>query len=62
VCVCVCVCVYAMSRMAFLGRFSSIVTIIRSCPGALCVLNRFIAIFISTGVEALSGGDSWQTF
>jgi hypothetical protein len=37
--------IYVMSRMSFLGRFFSIVANIRSCPGALCGLSRFIAFF-----------------
>jgi hypothetical protein len=32
-----------MSRLAFLRRFFSIVATIRSCPGALCGLSKFIA-------------------
>jgi hypothetical protein len=49
-----------MSRMAFLWRFFSVVLTIRSYPVALCRLSRFIAFFISTGVKALTGSDSWQ--
>jgi hypothetical protein len=52
--------IYVMSRMSFLERFFSNVTTIRSCPGALCGLSRFVAFFISTGVKALTGSDSWQ--
>jgi hypothetical protein len=51
---------YVMRRMAFLGRFFSIMTTIRPCPGALCGLSKFIAFVISTGVKAPTGGDSWQ--
>jgi hypothetical protein len=51
---------YVTSRIVFLGRFFSIMATIRSCPGALCGLSRFIAFFISTGGKALTGGDSWQ--
>jgi hypothetical protein len=52
--------IYVMSRMAFLGRLFSIVATIRSCPGALSRLSRFIAFFISTSLGALTGSDSWQ--
>jgi hypothetical protein len=52
--------IYVMSRMAFLGRFFSIMATIRSCPGALCGVSRYIAFFISTVVKALTGSDSWQ--
>jgi hypothetical protein len=45
--------------MAFLGRFFSLVATIRLCPGALSGLIRFIAYFMSTGVKALTGSDSW---
>jgi hypothetical protein len=49
-----------MSRIAFLGRLFSIMVTTRSCPGALCGLIRLIAFFISAGVRAVTGGDSWQ--
>jgi hypothetical protein len=60
VCVYIYMCVCVMIRMDFLGRFLIVVATIRSCPGALCGLHRFIALFISTGVKALTGRDSSQ--